>query len=52
MPVIVEEMATDVDDEPEDTTTELSQEDLRVLAELIYRLLKEELRIERERLGR
>lgn len=53
MPVNVQEVETNVDSSEEDgSEATLGPTELRQLAELIYKLMKEDLRIERERLGR
>ena len=53
MPISVDELTTSVEAVAEGQGTEsLSESDFRKLAELVYALILEELRIERERLGR
>lgn len=53
MPVAIDDVQAEVDT-PETTglTETLGPDELRQLAALIYKLMIEELRIERERLGR
>jgi hypothetical protein len=54
MPVQVEDLSTEVVSDAliEEAAQTLSPDDLRRLAEIIYVMMKEELRLERERLGR
>jgi len=55
MPVNVDDLATEVVGDAstlEAALDSLSPDDLRRLAEIIYAMMKDELRLERERLGR
>lgn len=55
MPINIQDVESEVGAPGETDTgsqSALSPDDLRQLAELIYKLMKEDLRIERERLGR